>query len=541
MAAETSRAAVAYRRYAAAAPIPVRHIWIAVAVLTAAVLAMPPLDAFQAVPAGMCRVQGKITSGPTSLPGVSLVFKNGDAVAAATSTETDGTYHAIVKPGAYHVSVALGGFSPVERDVTIDAAACGQTMDLQMTLLPRTPRSAAAAGPAGRGRGGAANGTQPFEAIAVQQQAAGALVAETAAEREAEESAARQLLPPGFSNDAPSQAVTFTGNSASLDRGMLGDRFEALGRGEFGAATGESAARFRHPRSSRRTAGRIRAGRVRRARRSRRPGRTGRTWRSRRPRWSRRTRWTWRARRPRRFRHRRTRWTSERLQRHRQLHLRRIGARRGPVSAAPRLGCRTGALQPSELRRDVRRTGQDSRRLRRHAQDELHGQLHRQPRRRALRPVRHRAHRGDACRQLLPRLGPADRSAHRAADPRQSDPAGSAEPDIAALLQLHSVAKPSGSDAEPPLHDDDRFGRRQLQRPDYPQLHGGAGRARRRRARRFRRTWWTGGTRRARPAGHARDAQRAGAIPRAATTSASTSSRRSAVTRTARASRCPSR
>ena len=134
-------------------PIPVRHIWIAVAVLTAAVLAMPPLDAFQAVPAGMCRVQGKITSGPTSLPGVSLVFKNGDAVAAATSTETDGTYHAIVKPGTYHVSVALGGFSPVERDVTIDAAACGQTMDLQMTLLPRTPRSAAAAGPAGRGRG----------------------------------------------------------------------------------------------------------------------------------------------------------------------------------------------------------------------------------------------------------------------------------------------------------------------------------------------------------------------------------------------------
>ena len=102
-------------------PIPVRHIWIAVAVLTAAVLAMPPLDAFQAVPAGMCRVQGKITSGPTPLPGVSLVFKNGDAVAAATSTETDGTYQAIVKPGAYHVSVALGGFSPVERDVTIDA------------------------------------------------------------------------------------------------------------------------------------------------------------------------------------------------------------------------------------------------------------------------------------------------------------------------------------------------------------------------------------------------------------------------------------
>ena len=219
--------------------MPLRHLWIAVAVLAAAVSAMPPLDAFQAVPSGMCRVQGKITSGPTSLPGVSLVFKDGDTVAAATSTETDGTYQAIVKPGAYHLSVALGGFSSIERDVVIDAAACGQTMDLQLTLLPRTPRSAAAVTPAGRGRGAPAQGTQPFQAIAVQQQAAGSLVGEGAAEREAEESVARQLLPPGFSSDAPSQAVTFTGNSASLDRGMLGDRFEALGRGEFGAATGE--------------------------------------------------------------------------------------------------------------------------------------------------------------------------------------------------------------------------------------------------------------------------------------------------------------
>ena len=388
-------------------PIPVRHIWIAVAVLTAAVLAMPPLDALQAVPAGMCRVQGKITSGSASLPGVSLVFKNGDAVAAATSTETDGTYQAIVKPGTYHVSVALGGFSPVERDVTIDAAACGQTMDLQMTLLPRTPRSAAAAGPAGRGRGGAANGTQPFEAIAVQQQAAGALVAETAAEREAEESAARQLLPPGFSSDAPSQAVTFTGNSASLDRGMLGDRFEALGRGEFGGATGDLPPGFGIPGAPGGQPGGFgqdgfggpggrggpggpggpggRGG----------PGGPGGG-----------ARWTWRARRPRRFRHRRTRWTSERLQRHGQLHLRRIGARRGPVSAAPRHGCRTGALQPAELRRDGRRTGQDSRRLRRHAQDELHGQLHRQPRRRALRPVRHRAH----ARRCVPATSPARRA-----------------------------------------------------------------------------------------------------------------------------------
>jgi hypothetical protein len=64
-------------------------------------------------------------------------------------------------------------------------------------------------------------------------------VTDSATEREAEESAARQLLPPGFSNESPSQAVTFTGNAASLDRGMLGERFEAMGRGEFDPVSDE--------------------------------------------------------------------------------------------------------------------------------------------------------------------------------------------------------------------------------------------------------------------------------------------------------------
>jgi len=59
---------------------------------TAAVLLMPSLDARQAVPAGMCRADGKATSGTTPLPGVSLTFKTGETAAAATSTEADGRY-----------------------------------------------------------------------------------------------------------------------------------------------------------------------------------------------------------------------------------------------------------------------------------------------------------------------------------------------------------------------------------------------------------------------------------------------------------------
>ena len=39
------------------------------------------MDARQAVPAGMCRVEGKATSGATALPGVSLIFASGEAAA----------------------------------------------------------------------------------------------------------------------------------------------------------------------------------------------------------------------------------------------------------------------------------------------------------------------------------------------------------------------------------------------------------------------------------------------------------------------------
>jgi hypothetical protein len=135
--------------------------------VTAGVLLMPALDARQALPSGMCRVDGKITSGGTPLPGVSLTFRVGDTAAAATSSEADGRYQAVVKPGAYHLTVTFSGFAPVERDLTVVGDACGQTIDLQLTLLPRTARTAALGprpAPAAGGRGAA--GSQPFEAIA---------------------------------------------------------------------------------------------------------------------------------------------------------------------------------------------------------------------------------------------------------------------------------------------------------------------------------------------------------------------------------------
>ena len=75
--------------------------------------------------------------------------------------------------------------------------------------------------------------------------------------------AARLLLPPGFSTEGPTEAVAISGNMASIDRGMLNERLEAIGRGEFDPVTGDS----------RRDSG---------------PGfdQFQRSWRSRRPRWT---------------------------------------------------------------------------------------------------------------------------------------------------------------------------------------------------------------------------------------------------------------
>ena len=46
--------------------------------------------------------------------------------------------------------------------------------------------------------------------------------------------AARLSLPPGFSTDGPVDSVAVNGNQANVNRGQLGDRQDALARGEFG-------------------------------------------------------------------------------------------------------------------------------------------------------------------------------------------------------------------------------------------------------------------------------------------------------------------
>ena len=210
---------------------------------------MGPVDAWQQSGAGACRVSGRAISGTTPLPGVAVLIRTGDVVKAATSTDPDGTYHVALPAGSYEVAAELTGFTSVARSLTITGTPCDQTIDFQLGLAPRVPAAATSvtaesARSAQGGRGAlpqpgaparpAAAGAQRFETLTVQTQAAASIESS-----ETGDSAARLLLPPGFSAEGPTEAVAINGTMASLDRGMLNDRLEAIGRGEFNPTTGE--------------------------------------------------------------------------------------------------------------------------------------------------------------------------------------------------------------------------------------------------------------------------------------------------------------
>jgi len=205
-----------------------------------------PLGARQAAGVGPCRITGHAASGTTPLPGVSIAVKTGDTPHAATSTEVDGGFAINLRPGQYTLSAELTGFARVERPLVVVAdGACNQTVNLTLALMPRqplasTPRAATASAPQPAGQRGQSNAVQVQPAATASQgtvvDATGAAGTATAPEREAEEAGIRLLLPPGFSSDAPADAITISGNAASVDRGMMNDRFDAIGRDEKSVA-----------------------------------------------------------------------------------------------------------------------------------------------------------------------------------------------------------------------------------------------------------------------------------------------------------------
>jgi len=242
--------------------IPRAALWAgALGVLGAAAAAQTP-QPMQSVTT--CRVTGRAVSGAIPLPGVSIVVHVGGTVKASTSTDVDGTYAIRFTPNAtYQLSATLTGFGSVDRDVALGAPPCDQTVDFPLTLQPRgarasgtaavTPAATAAAAPlpstqTAQGRSAAPNaargGGRGFETLSVQADANGATAAEPPAQ-EAEDIA--RLLPAGFSAEsAQADAIAITGGSdaASLDRGLMNDRFQAINQGQFDPATGQFAQGF---------------------------------------------------------------------------------------------------------------------------------------------------------------------------------------------------------------------------------------------------------------------------------------------------------
>jgi hypothetical protein len=210
-----------------------------VAVCTAVVArVMVPLDAEQTA---ICSVAGRAKSGSTLLPGVSIAASVDGSPKYATSTDVDGTYQLLLPSGNYRITADLTGFQRVDQVLAVAAGACGGPVDFELRLTPRAtrpqPRPPAQASPAGS--------NVRFETLTVQEQTSAAGAQELSTQ--SDEDAARLLLPPGFTTDATTQAVAVNGNMASLDRGMLADRFEAIGRGEFNPLTGEFAEGFGPP------------------------------------------------------------------------------------------------------------------------------------------------------------------------------------------------------------------------------------------------------------------------------------------------------
>ena len=205
-------------------------VWCAAAVSLATVIG----EAQQ--PSAACVVTGRVTSGTAPLPGVAVLATRADTVIAATSTEPDGVYRLALRPGAYAVRIELTGFTTIAQALTVGGEPCAaRTADVQMALQPRTVPAAALPGAAARGR---------FETLTVQSQQSAAVAEIQEPDRESIEAATRLLLPPGFSTDAPTDALAVSGNMARIDRGLMGDRFAAIGRGEIDPVTGEPAPGF---------------------------------------------------------------------------------------------------------------------------------------------------------------------------------------------------------------------------------------------------------------------------------------------------------
>ncbi len=209
----------------------------------AVVIAGTALGAQQAPPpAATCTISGTITGLGGPLPGVSITVRRGETVQTASSTNVDGTFKLALPDGSYRVTAELTGFDSTQKDVELpgDQQACSQTIDLTMTLTPRTagatPGTGRGAAPRG-GRGAAAGDAaeapaqRGFETLTVNENELARSLDPGVFESAAADPS--DVLAAGFGSEALADAFAVTGEAARVDRGVLNERRDAIARGDF--------------------------------------------------------------------------------------------------------------------------------------------------------------------------------------------------------------------------------------------------------------------------------------------------------------------
>ncbi|HVG70634.1 MAG TPA: carboxypeptidase-like regulatory domain-containing protein, partial [Vicinamibacterales bacterium] len=209
----------------------------------AVVVASVALGAQQAPPAAAaCTVSGTITGLGGPLPGVSITVRRDDTIQTAGSTDVDGRFRLSLPDASYQLTAELTGFDSTRKDVTVSQEMCAQTVDVTMTLTPRTasapPRNGRGAGAAGP-RGGTAPVANETAEAAAQRRFESLAVTENAATRSLDPSLFESggdpsnVLAAGFGTEALADAFAVTGEAARVDRGLLNDRRDAINRGDF--------------------------------------------------------------------------------------------------------------------------------------------------------------------------------------------------------------------------------------------------------------------------------------------------------------------
>jgi len=209
----------------------------------------------------------------TALPGATIVVHQGARLVVATSTDIDGKFAIRFTPGqTFHVAAEAMGFGTEEKDLTLAETSCDTTLNFELKLRPRTdpiPTGEVATGAAGAtgatgaagasgatgapgakaGAATAAPATPGFTQLNVKQDATGAAAVEAGPPVDQSAELAK-FLPPGFSvagANAEAVSVSGGGDAMSVDRSLLNDRMNAIGRGEFDPATGQFAPGFGPP------------------------------------------------------------------------------------------------------------------------------------------------------------------------------------------------------------------------------------------------------------------------------------------------------